>query len=486
MSDPNSKVLDRRRAGILLHATSLPDATHGALGGAAQGFIDWLAAAGFSVWQLLPLGPVGADRSPYYGRSNHAGDPGLVDVAALAAAGLLESGELAAAPRERQLGLAGRRLRERGGAEAAALGAFLARESGWLGDYALFTAIQAREGGRPWWDWPEPVRRREPAALANAKSVLGDAIAEIETGQYFFHTQYRRLKEYASARGVHLFGDIPIYLAPDSVEVWVHPALFQLDARGRPTAVAGVPPDYFSVDGQLWGNPLYRWEEHERTGFKWWIERLRAQFELFDLVRIDHFRGLEAYWAVPADAPTAATGEWRPAAGKALLQRAREVFGRLDVVAEDLGVITPPVEALRDGFGLPGMRVAQFGFDGEPNNLHVLHNFIPLSVAYTGTHDNDTTAGWYAELEPKLRTEVADYLATSPAQVVPALTRAVLASVAVLAVVPMQDLLGLGTSARMNLPGTVTGNWSWKFEWSEVPQVLAERCLRWNQLYGRA
>ena len=486
MSDPNSKVLDRRRAGVLLHATSLPGATHGALGSAAQVFVDWLAGAGFSVWQMLPLGPVGADRSPYYGRSNHAGDPGLVDVAALAATGLLESAELASAPRDRQLGLAGRRLRERGGTEASALGEFLARESGWLGDYALFTAIQARERGRPWWDWPEPLRRREPTALAGAAKELGAAIADIETGQFFFHTQYRRLKDYANERGVHLFGDIPIYLAPDSVEVWVHPELFQLDTRGRPTAVAGVPPDYFSVDGQLWGNPLYQWEEHERTGFQWWIERLRAQFELFDLVRIDHFRGLEAYWAVPAGAPTAATGEWRPAAGKALLTRAREVFGRLEVVAEDLGVITPPVEALRDGFGLPGMRVAQFGFDGEPNNLHVLHNFGPLAVAYTGTHDNDTTAGWYSTLEPKLRTEVADYLATSPAQVVPALTRAVLASVAVLAVVPMQDLLELGTAARMNLPGTVTGNWTWKFEWPEVPQVLAERCLRWNQLYGRA
>jgi 4-alpha-glucanotransferase len=486
VTDPHSKVLDRRRAGVLLHATSLPDAEHGALGRAAQSFVDWLAVAGFSVWQLLPLGPVGADRSPYYGRSNHAGDPGLVDVDALAGAGLIEPMELGRETRERQLSLAGRRLRERGGGEAAALGAFLAREAGWLGDYALFTAIQARELGRPWWNWPEPLRRRDGAALAQARAELGAAIADIEAGQFFFHTQYRKLKDYASARGVHLFGDIPIYLAPDSVEVWVHPQLFQLGADGRPTAVAGVPPDYFSVDGQLWGNPLYRWEEHERTGFRWWIGRLRAQFELFDLVRIDHFRGLESYWAVPAGAPTAATGEWRPAAGAALLRRAREVFGRLDVVAEDLGVITPEVEALRNGFALPGMRVAQFGFDGEPNNLHVLHNFIPLSVAYTGTHDNDTSAGWYADLEPRLRAAVAEYLATSPAHVVPALTRAVLASVAVLAVVPMQDLLELGKEARMNLPGTVTGNWSWKFAWADVPEVLAERCRRWNQLYGRS
>jgi len=486
VSDPHSKVLGRRRGGVLLHATSLPDAEHGALGQAAQSFVDWLAAAGFSVWQMLPLGPVGADRSPYYGRSNHAGDPELVDVAALAHGGLLEPGELAREPRAALLSRAGRRLRERGGGEAAAFGAFLASESDWLGDYALFTAIQAREQGRPWWEWPEPLKRREPAALEAARGALAPAIADLEAGQYFFHTQYRRLRDYANARGIHLFGDVPIYLAPDSVEVWVHPELFQLGADGRPTAVAGVPPDYFSVDGQLWGNPLYRWEEHERTGFRWWIERLRAQFELFDLVRIDHFRGLESYWAVPAGAPTAATGEWRPAAGAALLARAREVFGRLDVVAEDLGVITPAVEALRNGFALPGMRIAQFGFDGEPNNAHVLHNFIPLSVAYTGTHDNDTTAGWYADLEPRLKDQVAEYLATSPAHVVPALARAVLASVAVLAVVPMQDLLELGKEARMNLPGTISGNWLWKFSWADVPPVLAERCRRWNQLYGRS
>ena len=485
MSDPHSKVLDRRRAGVLLHATSLAGAEQGALGSAARSFIDWLTAAGFSVWQMLPLGPVGADRSAYYGRSNHAGDPGLVDLGALAQAGLIERAELAGGDRGRLLALAGRRLRERGGGEAAALGAFLAREDGWIGDYTLFTAIQAREGGRPWWEWPAALKRREPQALAQARAELAGPIADLEAGQFFFHTQYRQLKEYANARGVRLFGDVPIYLAPDSVEVWVHPELFQLGADGRPTAVAGVPPDYFSADGQLWGNPLYRWAEHERTGFRWWIERLRAQFELFDLVRIDHFRGLESYWAVPAGAPTAATGEWRPAAGAALLRRAREVFGRLDVVAEDLGVITPEVVALRDGFALPGMRIAQFGFDGEPNNAHVLHNFIPLSVAYTGTHDNDTTAGWYADLEPRLKAQVAEYLATAEATVVPALTRALLASVAVLAVVPMQDLLELGKQARMNLPGTVTGNWGWKFAWADVPESLARRCRRWNHLYGR-
>ena len=482
MSESPPGILARRRAGVLLHATSLPDTEAGALGQAARSFVDWLAAGGFSVWQLLPLGPVGADRSPYYGRSNHAGDPGLVDLTELGAAG---DGTNARATREEQLREAGRKLLEPGGPQAADYSAFLAREAFWLEDYALFTAIQARESGRPWWEWPESLRRRDRAALAAVRTELAAEQAAIEAGQYFFHVQYRALKQYAAGKGVYLFGDIPIYLAPDSVEVWVHPELFQLGADGRPTAVAGVPPDYFTVDGQLWGNPLYRWEEHERTGFSWWIERLRAQFDLFDLVRIDHFRGLESYWAVPAGARTAAAGEWRPASGAKLLARAREVFGRLDVVAEDLGVITPEVEQLRDSFGLPGMRVAQFGFDGNSANLHLPHNWTARSIAYTGTHDNDTTAGWFGSLEPNLRAAVADYLDAAVADVVPAMTRTLLASVAGLAVVPMQDLLGLGREARMNTPGTVTGNWSWALAWSLVPAGLATSCRRWNELYGR-
>jgi 4-alpha-glucanotransferase len=274
---------------------------------------------------------------------------------------------------------------------------------------------------------------------------------------------------------VRLFGDVPIYLAPDSVEVWARPELFQLDGAGRPTAVAGVPPDYFAADGQRWGNPLYRWEMHEATGFTWWLERLRAQFELFDLVRIDHFRGLEAYWAVPAGAPTAASGEWRLAPGEALLRQARETFGGLEVVAEDLGVITPEVEALRDGFGLPGMRIAQFGFDGDPRNVHLPHHWTARSVGYSGTHDNDTTAGWYAHLDAGAQQFVADYLGCARAEVVPALVRTVLASVALLAVVPMQDLLGLGSEARMNRPGELGGNWQWRLEPGRLDADAAAR-----------
>jgi 4-alpha-glucanotransferase len=480
------EVFDRRRAGVLLHATSLPDSTRGALGQAARSFVDWLVAAGFSVWQFLPLGPVGADRSPYFGRSIHAGNPGLIDLNGLAALGVLEPGAVTTTARAAGLALACTRIRTHPGDPGREFATFTSHEARWLADYALFTAIQAEEGGRAWWEWPAALRRREPDALAAARASLAEPIARAEAEQFFFFTQWRALRRYAAERGVRLFGDLPMYLAPDSVDAWVHPELFQLGADGRPTAVAGVPPDYFATDGQLWGNPLFRWEEHQRTGFAWWLERLRAQFELFDLLRIDHFRGLESYWAVPADAPSAAFGEWRPASGAKLLARARAEFGGLAVVAEDLGVITPEVLRLRDEFDLPGMRVAQFGFDGRAQNPHLPHNWTVRSVGYSGTHDNDTSASWYAGLDAESRERVADYLGTSPARVVAALTRTVLASVAQLAILPMQDLLGLGREARMNTPGTTLGNWSWQFAWPDVPALLATRYLRWNQLYGRS
>jgi len=484
MSILNSKVLNRRRAGVLLHPTSLPDAQYGALGQAARNFVEWLRVGGFTVWQFLPLGPVGSDRSPYFARSNHAGDPGLVDLATLAQDGLIAHDRLGAVSRDELLAEATLAL-QAPGPRREAYETFRAEAAHWLPDYSLFMAVQARESGRPWWQWPEALRDRNAAALRKARRELAVEIARIEACQYFFYTQWGALRRYAADRGVLLFGDVPIYLAPDSVEVWAHRKLFQLDDAGLPTAVAGVPPDYFSVDGQLWGNPLYRWEEHQRTRFQWWIERLRAQFALFDLVRIDHFRGLEAYWAVPAGAPTAATGEWRKAPGEALLAAARKAFGTLEVVAEDLGVITPEVEALRDGQHLPGMRIAQFGFDGADTNVHVLHNWTANAVGYTGTHDNDTTLGWFRHLDGDARQFVADYVGTSQDDVVIGMSRAVLASVAQLAVIPMQDLLCLGTDARMNLPGTIEGNWLWKFSWHEVPSWLADRCLGWNHLYGR-
>jgi 4-alpha-glucanotransferase len=492
----HSGAFDRRRAGVLLHATSLPGADGaGALGDAGRHFVDWLAVGGFTVWQVLPLGPVGTDRSPYYARSNHAGNAQLVDLASLAALGLLPHAAVREAAAARGAGAAAlhaRALSQATGVLVESRGHvrerfehWAAGAAAWLDDYALFTAIQAREGGRPWWEWPTALRTRSAPALAAARADLAHEIDCVRAAQFLFHSQWAELRRYANSRGVLLFGDIPIYVAPDSVEVWAHPELFQLAPSGRPARVAGVPPDYFSADGQLWGNPVYDWPAHERSGFAWWLDRLRAQLALYDLLRIDHFRGLEAFWSVPADAPTARTGEWVEAPGQALLARASAEFGGLPVVAEDLGVITPAVEKLRDDHRLPGMRILQFGFDASTGNQHALHEWVPHSIGYTGTHDNDTTAGWYASLDPALRGKVQQYLDVPPERVVETMVRSVMRSVAKLAILPLQDLLGLGSEARMNTPGTIEGNWGWGFEWRDVPPDLGDRCRRMNELYGR-
>ncbi|HHQ42406.1 MAG TPA: 4-alpha-glucanotransferase, partial [Chromatiales bacterium] len=303
--------------------------------------------------------------------------------------------------------------------------------------------------------------------------------------QFVFERQWQALRAAAHARGILLFGDLPLFVALDSADVWAHRALFALDAEGRPTRVAGVPPDYFSETGQLWGNPLYEWEAHERERFRWWVERLRTQLARFDLVRIDHFRGLEACWEIPAGARTAMEGRWVPAPGMRLLERLRRAFGGLPLVAEDLGVITPAVEALRERFGLPGMRVLQFAFGGDAANPHLPHNHVPHAVVYTGTHDNDTTVGWHAALEPGARAHLEAYLGGAAGEMPWPLLRMALASVARLAVIPMQDALGLGSEARMNRPGRTEGNWRWRFQWDQVPSDLAARLRGLLGLYGR-
>lgn len=492
----DTEVFGRRRAGVLLHPTSLPGAKGaGAFGAASRHFVDWLAVGGFTVWQVLPLGPVGSDGSPYYSRSNHAGNPQLVDLAQLVEHGLVPAavardaasanGSAAERAHAAAIDTATRALVTAGGAVRPRFDAWCAAERGWLDDFALFTAIQTREQGRPWWDWPAPLRARDTTAIATVRRELADSIARVQAEQFLFHTQWADLRRYANAKGVLLFGDIPIYVAPDSVEVWANPSLFRLQPNGRPAEVAGVPPDYFTADGQLWGNPVYCWPEHVRTDFAWWIARLRAQLGLYDLLRIDHFRGLQAYWSVPADASTARTGQWIDAPGEALLAKARSVFGGLPVVAEDLGVITPEVEKLRDDFALPGMRILQFGFDGSLGNQHALHEWVPHTIGYTGTHDNDTTAGWYASLNDEDRRKVEAYLDVPRERIVETMVRSVLRSVSRLAIVPMQDLLGLGTDARMNMPGTIEGNWSWAFDWRHVPADLGDRCRTMNALYGR-
>jgi 4-alpha-glucanotransferase len=445
-------VFDRRRAGVLLALSSL----EGALGRSGRAFIDWLADAGFSVWQILPAGPVGTDGSPYWVRSDHAGNPDFLDRAEMPDPN-------------------------------APIGAeFLAVSSPWLHDYALFEALTRSQGGAPFWRWPQELRERDPAALAQAASLLAGEVSRIEREQYAFHVQWDRMREHARARGVRLFGDLPFYVGPSSVETWAHRELFQLAPNGEPALVGGVPPDYFSELGQMWGNPVYDWQALQRTDFAWWLSRVRAQLSRLDLLRIDHFRALAAYWAVPANAPDARGGAWLSTPGEHLLGRMRVEFPDLPLVAEDLGVITEDVLALKESFRLPGMRVLQFGFDGEAGNLHVPYRHVRECIVYTGTHDNDTTLGWYSSLDPNTRARVDLYLRVPPGEMPEELIRSALGSVGQIAVIPVQDLLGLGSAARLNTPGTSSGNWSWRLPPGALTPQLAARYAQLNRVFGRA
>jgi 4-alpha-glucanotransferase len=394
---------------------------------------------------VLPLVPVDRSGSPYWARTDRAGNPDLLD-----------------------------RDAPDPGSDAD-FDAWLDAEAHWLRDYLLFEALSAEHDGAPWWTWPAPLRNRDADALQAAQRRLQDQLRALARPQWRFDAQWRGLREHAAARGIRIFGDLPIYVAPDSVATWSRPWEFQLGADGKATAVAGVPPDYFAADGQLWGNPLYNWDVQARDGFSFWLQRLAHQAERFDLLRIDHFRALEAYWAVPAQASTAREGQWRKAPGRALLSAIAARLPQLELVAEDLGVITPEVDALRRSHALPGMRVLQFGFDGDPANVHLPHQHERDAIVYTGTHDNDTTAGWYASLEPATRDLVRRYLGRSDHEIVDAMVRAALASVAQLAVLPAQDLLQLGCEARLNRPGTVAGNWSWCLHLESLTATLAAR-----------
>jgi 4-alpha-glucanotransferase len=445
-------VFDRRRSGVLLHLSSL-DA---ALGRGGRAFIDWLASAGFSVWQILPLGPTGAARSPYWVRSDFAGNTEFIDEA------------------------------ERPRAEGDSYHAFLDAAKSWLEDYAAFEVLSVLHGGQPWWLWPAEYRDRDTGALERLRREHTDELSRLKTEQFGFASQWQALRAHAHARGVRLLGDVPFYVAPDSAEVWTHRTQFQLDAAGLPRAVAGVPPDYFSQLGQLWGNPLYEWSRMRKDGFEFWRARVRCQLERVDVLRIDHFRALAAHWAVPAGAPDARGGAWHRTPGRALLKALQTELAALPFVAEDLGFITPDVEALRRRFRLPGMRVLQFAFDGNPCNPHLPHMHRHNSVVYTGTHDNDTSAGWYASLDGDARRCVESYLGTDARAMPEALIRAACASVAALAVVPLQDLLGLGAEARLNTPGTTLGNWSWKMPRHALTPELAQRYAALNRLYARS
>ena len=488
-------MLDRRASGILLHPTSLPGAFgSGDFGADAFRFVDWLASAGQRYWQVLPMGEIGPGNSPYMSSSAFAGSILLIDLAELAGHGWLSAADLAphsgfGASRVDFALVTPFRLERLRRAAAhffasphddmhRSYAAFCIAEGEWLEDYALFMTIAERENWREWRQWPEDFARRKPLALRHAQENYADEVAFWKFCQWCFARQWAKLKLYANERGVGIIGDVPIFVAYQSADVWAHQDLFNLDESGRPAVVAGVPPDYFSETGQLWGNPLYRWDSHEKTGYAWWTARLRHALQQADLVRIDHFRGFAAYWEIPADAPNAISGKWVSGPGGKLFEAFEKTFPHLPIIAEDLGLITPDVVALRDKFNLPGMRVMQFAFGEDEDNYFLPHHYVPNTVAYTGTHDNDTTAGWWNTAPEHVRAFVLRYLGSNGQAIPLDMMRALSASAANLVVFPMQDVLGLGSEHRMNSPGQSAGNWEWRFSWDQIEpeqtRMLAE------------
>ncbi len=489
MPEHNSPVdiKDQRRAGVLLHITSLPGPDdQGDMGHEAYRFVEFLSAAGMSIWQTLPLGSVHDDRSPYQCLSVHAGNPLLISHDWLRDRGWLDKKQSRRSKREKWLRLAYEGFRQHADqVSATAFKKFCKQEKHWLSDYALYVALREQHKHRPWIDWPEAIRDRKPKALASSRRQLTDEIERICFEQFVFFTQWHELREYAHRHKVYLFGDMPIFVAHDSAEVWAHRELFSVTAHGQASKVAGVPPDYFSETGQRWGNPLYNWEAMQNDDFRWWKQRLHSQLELFDLIRIDHFRGLEACWEIPAEAETAIDGHWVKVPGDALLQTLTDDLHGLPLVAEDLGTITTEVDDLRHKYNIPGMKIMQFAYDGDPANPYLPHRHLTDYVVYTGTHDNDSTLAWFESLDESVKQHVLDYLG-HPTEVFPwPLIRSTLASVANIAIIPMQDILGLGAGNRMNIPGTTEGNWSWRFSWDQLPKDLGTRLHHLLKLYNR-
>ena len=498
-----------RASGILLHPTSLPGGFGvGDLGPEAYNFADFLASAGQSLWQVLPLGPTGYGDSPYAGYSAFAGNTLLISPERLVAEGL--AGDLKpdsntdrldynAAHKSKEQLLFGAYQNYTKTTDTnlrSAFETFAQREAHWLDDYALFRALKDSHNGVAWNEWEPSLVRRTPAAVARAREQLREQIEAQMFYQFLFFKQWFALKTYCNDRGIKIVGDLPIFVAQDSADVWTNPDQFKLDKNGRPIVVAGVPPDYFSSTGQLWGNPLYNWERMEADGFKWWIERVRATLKVVDIARVDHFRGFAACWEIPGGDKTAERGQWVAAPGRELFTAIRKTLGQLPIIAEDLGVITPDVVALRDEFGFPGMRILQFGFGGDSKNIDLPHNYIANVVAYTGTHDNDTTVGWFESVAGEGSTRTAqqvererefcqDYLNSDGEEIHWDFIRAVFASVANTAIVPLQDVLGLGKEARMNLPNSTEGNWSWRCRAGSLTDETAERLKKLATVYGR-
>ena len=505
-----------RHSGILLHPTSLPGPRgSGDLGPAAFHFVDWLASAEQTLWQVLPLGGIGPGNSPYMSPSAFAGNELLIDLAQLHESGWLSEAEIhppqsfkdsrvnfpeVKSFRMERLRLAANRFFSDTRPDAqGSYSAFCFREKNWLDDYALFMALDGRYGGngKVWQDWPTSIAQRKTKALAEALESLSAECDFWRFCQWCFFGQWARLKAYANRKGIEIVGDMPIFVSPHSADVWANQSLFDLDHNGHPRVIAGVPPDYFSATGQRWGNPLYKWPEHAKENYRWWIERMRSILTLCDIVRIDHFRGFESYWEIPAHAETAVTGHWRAGPGDALFSALRKAFadsshrdgrghaGSLKIIAEDLGIITPQVRALRTKLGFPGMRILQFAFDGHSDNLYLPHNFETNTVVYTGTHDNDTTLGWWNGLVPHEQDYVRRYLGISGESIHWALIRVASASVASISIIPMQDVLGLDSHHRMNQPGIGSGYWEWRFSWSQVSSWHGELLADLTRLHGR-
>jgi len=479
-----------RAAGVLLHPTALPgDLGIGTFGAAADRFLDFLQAAGFRYWQLCPLGPTGFGDSPYQCFSAFAGNPYLVDLGELADHGLLRRdalAPLAALPADRVdfgaiyhlvwplLARAHENLRAgRGGAPYGDFAAFRQAQAVWLEPYALFRALKDHYEGAPWWEWPDEARDYARAQASRLRRQLEPAIGMHAFSQYLFFGQWNRVRAAAAKRGIAIIGDIPIFVARDSADAWSAPHLFELDAgTGQPLAVAGVPPDYFSAEGQLWGNPLYRWEAHAADDYAWWHARLRSAFALFDVVRIDHFRGFADYWRIPFPADDACAGEWRPGPGLAFFESVRRTHPGARIIAEDLGDLSPAARELRRATGLPGMAVLQFAFGGGSDNLYLPHNLETNSAIYPGTHDNDTTLGWYASADEPARDHVRRYFRVNGAEVGWDFVRAAYAAVSRLAVIPLGDLLSLGSEGRFNFPGKPAGNWQWRYRPAQLDRLF--------------
>lgn len=493
---------DQRRSGLLLHPTSLPGGGGmGSFGASARQFVDFLAEAGQRLWQMLPLGPVSYGNSPYTATSAFAGNPYLIDLAELHQLGWLQVDPLADAPedgwradfeaasqhRERWLRRAFEGFEARATqAQRDQLAAYCQEQASWLEDFAKFQVLSARYEDQLWTTWPAEHRLRQPEAMQALEAEAAVELRRARFIQWVFERQWQALRAYANEQHIEVVGDIPIFVSLHSADVWAHRELFFLDEEGAPTVVAGVPPDYFSETGQRWGNPLYRWDVMAQDQYAWWVSRFARSVQMFDAVRVDHFRGFEAYWEIDADSPTAIDGHWVKGPGRALFDAVHEALGDLQIIAEDLGEITPEVEALRDELGLPGMKILQFAFGGDAGNTHLPHQHPFESVVYTGTHDNDTTVGWYWGAPQHVRDYLWKYARVSGDGVGWGMIAEAMRSNADWAIVPVQDVLGLGGDCRMNVPGQAQGNWGWRLTQGQLQSAHAQRLRELTQVYGRA